>query len=143
MKPTLTVLVVVLLPLIASAQDGNSLSRFELCGTSCWIGFAADSMIHHGLVGQEKSPQEAQVRPPELQKEILYLGGRAARAPADAGRGATSADNGRLCRLLCASDGSADRRDAEELAGADEEEVDAGIIDLLSARPTVLVHRAK
>ena len=41
------------------------------------------------------------------------------------------------------SDGWADRRDAKELAGANEEEVEAGIIDLLSARPAVLVHRAK
>jgi hypothetical protein len=41
------------------------------------------------------------------------------------------------------ADGSGDRRDAEELAGADKEEVEAGIIDLLSARLTVLVHRAK
>jgi hypothetical protein len=35
---------------------------------------------------------------------VLYLGGGAARAPADAGRGATSSDNGRFHQLsLCAA----------------------------------------
>jgi tetratricopeptide (TPR) repeat protein len=37
---------------------------------------------------------------------ILYLGGGPREPPADAGRGATSADNGRLCRLCAVPGGS-------------------------------------
>lgn len=70
MKRMLTVLVVVLFPLLAAAQD-NSLSRFELRGTGGWIGFADDSMIHHGLVGA--SMRVSLVGGLGVEPELLYM----------------------------------------------------------------------
>jgi hypothetical protein len=47
-----TVLVLVLIPSPAAAQNGGfSPSRYEVRGSGGWIGFADDSMINHGLVG--------------------------------------------------------------------------------------------
>jgi hypothetical protein len=53
MKTTLaTVLVLVLVPGLAAAQNGTSSpSRFELRGSGGWIGFADDSLINHALAG--------------------------------------------------------------------------------------------
>jgi hypothetical protein len=52
MNPTsASVLCLLLLSGTATAQGSESLSKFELRGSGGWIGFADESLIHHGLVG--------------------------------------------------------------------------------------------
>jgi hypothetical protein len=51
MNPTsASVLCLLLFSGTATAQSSESLSKFELRGSGGWIGFADESLVHHGLV---------------------------------------------------------------------------------------------